>query len=63
MWKLKACPRCGGDVVIDTRSHIRHEQCLQCGYQHDLRAIREFKEEPKYKRGPALTRTGRTSKK
>ncbi len=28
-WKLKGCPRCGGDVsVSDTE-----ESCLQCGYR------------------------------
>jgi hypothetical protein len=36
MLRLKSCPRCKGDLLID-RDHISwYEQCFQCGYQHDL---------------------------
>ena len=36
MLRLKSCPRCKGDILID-RDHLGwYEQCLQCGYQHDL---------------------------
>ncbi|KKN31342.1 hypothetical protein LCGC14_0824920 [marine sediment metagenome] len=27
-WRLKACPRCGGDVIVDREE----SQCLQCGF-------------------------------
>ena len=63
MWKLKACPRCGGDVFIDRESDTWYEQCLQCGYQRQLRDIREFETQPKREKEPALARRGRPSKK
>ena len=33
MWKLKSCPRCGGDLLID-KDLIDgwYEQCLQCSF-------------------------------
>ena len=30
-WKLKSCPRCNGDVFVDTEDYKRTEVCLQCG--------------------------------
>ena len=27
-WRLKACPRCGGDMCLEEREY----DCLQCGY-------------------------------
>ena len=27
-WRLKGCPRCGGDVIVDRDE----SQCLQCGF-------------------------------
>jgi Zn ribbon nucleic-acid-binding protein len=35
MWKLKACPRCKGDLIINRERHLRWEECLQCGYQKE----------------------------
>lgn len=35
-WRLKACPRCGGDTHLE--NHPRdgwQEECLQCGYSID----------------------------
>jgi hypothetical protein len=32
-WKLKSCPRCGGDLFIEKDLDSNwYEQCLQCGY-------------------------------
>ena len=31
-WKLKACPRCGGDIFPDWAQYVLYEHCLQCGY-------------------------------
>lgn len=62
MWKLKACPRCGGDVFIDKGLDSWYEQCLQCGYQRELRDIREVQAMPEPEKEPVLskrTRTGR----
>ena len=39
MYKLRSCPRCKGDVIIDRDHHGWYEQCLQCGYQRDLKGI------------------------
>ena len=55
MWSLKSCPKCGGDVFIDDDMNGWYEQCLQCGYLHDLRTIVEVKEQPRErKREPVL---------
>jgi ribosomal protein S27AE len=45
-WKLKSCPRCGGDIFIDRNLDGWYEQCLQCSYQRELRGLAEFKERP-----------------
>jgi hypothetical protein len=37
MLKLKSCPRCKGDILIDRDHFGWYEQCFQCGYQHDLK--------------------------
>ena len=63
MWKLKACRHCGGDVFIDRGLDTWYEQCLQCGYQHELRDIREFEAQPEREKEPALAGRGRSSKK
>lgn len=31
-WKLKGCPRCGGDVFLDVEEEGWFGHCLQCGY-------------------------------
>jgi ribosomal protein S27AE len=31
-WKLKDCPRCGGDVFMDIDENGWLGHCLQCGY-------------------------------
>ena len=44
MWKLKGCPRCGGDVFIDRDLQDWYEQCLQCGYRSELESIVEVQQ-------------------
>ena len=44
MWKLKACPRCGGDIFPDWEQHVWFEHCLQCGYSRVLPGIVEVRE-------------------
>ena len=63
MWKLKACPRCEGDVFIDRGLDTWYEQCLQCGYQRELRDIREFEAQPEREKEPVLARRRRPPKK
>ncbi|OGO18995.1 MAG: hypothetical protein A2144_12535 [Chloroflexi bacterium RBG_16_50_9] len=35
MLKLKGCPRCRGDVVVEHDFYGKYEQCLYCGYLYD----------------------------
>ena len=32
MWKIKACPRCQGDLFADYDEAGMFDHCLQCGY-------------------------------
>ena len=32
MWKMRNCPRCGGDIFLDIDGVISFDHCLQCGY-------------------------------
>lgn len=41
MCKLKACPRCGGDIFIDRELDVWYEQCLQCVDTRDVPSILE----------------------
>jgi hypothetical protein len=36
IYKLKCCPRCHGDIVIDSDTYGWYELCLQCGYMADI---------------------------
>ena len=36
-WNFKSCPRCDGDMFIDRDLYGWYEQCIQCGYNGDLR--------------------------
>ena len=42
--RLKSCPRCKGDIVIDRDQWGWYEECIQCGYLHDLRNVVEVKQ-------------------
>ena len=47
MWKLKSCPRCGGDMFIAEDLDGRwYEKCLQCSFQHGLGDLTRFKKQP-----------------
>jgi hypothetical protein len=46
MWKLRNCPRCQGDLFLDKDLYGWYEQCLQCGYRREMRAIAEVKKAP-----------------
>ena len=41
MLRLNSCPRCRGDVLLDSDRYGWYEKCLQCGYEHDLDSIVE----------------------
>ena len=36
MLKLKACPRCRGDIHVRQDMYGKYETCLQCGYSMDI---------------------------
>ncbi len=43
-WKLKSCPRCGGDMLIDKDLDFWYEQCLQCSYRIELQPLNSYNE-------------------
>ena len=43
-WKLKSCPRCGGDMFVGRDLDFWYEQCLQCSYRAELRPVKVYKE-------------------
>ena len=55
MWKLKSCPRCGGDFFLERDWCGWYEQCLQCGYRAELEDIAEIKRRLARKRKKELT--------
>ncbi len=39
-WKLKSCPRCGGDLLIEKDLlYGWHEKCFQCSFSRDLKEL------------------------
>ena len=38
-WKPKRCPRCGGNMFIDEDLVGYYAQCLQCGYERQVREL------------------------
>ncbi len=43
--KLKGCPRCKGDVIVEVDQWGWYENCIQCGYLHDLPNVVEVKQQ------------------
>ena len=41
--RLKSCPRCKGDLVLDLDQWGLYEQCIQCGYLRDLEDVVKVK--------------------
>ena len=39
MWKLKSCPRCGGDMFIERENKNWYQHCLQCSYRSELKNL------------------------
>ncbi|MCH7594089.1 MAG: hypothetical protein IIB27_06235 [Chloroflexi bacterium] len=48
---LKACPRCSGDIQLNTDQFGRYMECLQCGF-----LIRSKAEEKRSTDVPSTTR-------
>lgn len=43
-WRMKSCPRCGGDMYIDRDLDFWYMQCLQCSYRTELAPLGRFKD-------------------
>lgn len=46
MWKLKSCPRCGGDMFLQRDMSTWYQQCLQCAYRIEMRRLDKPAESP-----------------
>ena len=51
-WKLKECPRCGGDIFMDIDENGWLGHCLQCGYMGTPASVPE----PSVSKGNAAAR-------
>ncbi len=44
-WKLKSCPRCGGDLLIEKDLFYGwYEKCFQCSFSRDLKKLSKSEE-------------------
>jgi len=57
MWKFKSCPKCAGDLFVDSDMNGWYVECLQCGYLSDLDSMLKDRTEPVNKEGK-LARAG-----
>jgi len=47
MLRFKCCPKCKGDVILRIKDKYGwYDQCLQCGYLHDLEVIAKIEQLP-----------------
>jgi ssDNA-binding Zn-finger/Zn-ribbon topoisomerase 1 len=58
MLRLKSCPRCTGDILIDRDHFGWFEQCIQCGYQHDIKVSDKAKGHIRKECKKTLVKTG-----
>ena len=42
---LKRCPKCEGNLMLEKDNYGLYEQCLQCGYIHDLQIVVKFNQQ------------------
>lgn len=47
LWKLKSCPRCGGDIFLEGGDKW-YEDCLQRGYVRELKSLPELYKHERY---------------
>jgi len=43
--RLKSCPKCKGDVMVDRDEYGWYEHCLQCGHRRDMESLVEAHEQ------------------
>lgn len=58
--RLKGCPRCGGDVLIDKAYEDIDEVCIQCGYRNYLKTPDETVKSKKLVKIAKATRRKKT---
>jgi hypothetical protein len=39
MLRLKSCPRCRGDIYIESATYGNYEKCLQCGWEREIEPV------------------------
>jgi len=59
MLKLKSCPRCKGDVLLDRDQYGWYHYCLQCGYVCDLVEIQQPRIQEEKKKLSGLRKRGK----
>ena len=37
--RLESCPKCKGQLLLEKDNYGLYQQCLQCGYLHDLQTF------------------------
>ncbi|MFC2013812.1 hypothetical protein ACFLU8_02900 [Chloroflexota bacterium] len=42
MFVKKHCPKCNGNIYLESDNYGCYEQCLQCGYSHDIKSPSEI---------------------
>jgi hypothetical protein len=55
--RLKSCPRCRGDLALELDHWGWYEQCIQCGYLHDLPDADGAKQQPVQRRKKEVARS------
>jgi hypothetical protein len=43
MWRLKSCPRCGGDMFFDRGLDSWYLTCIQCSFESELMNMTNYK--------------------
>jgi reverse gyrase len=55
IWKMGACPRCGGDLFLDKDIDGWCESCLQCGHYREQKQLVPIVKE-RHQRAPGKRR-------
>jgi DNA-directed RNA polymerase subunit M/transcription elongation factor TFIIS len=53
-WKISGCPRCGGSLFVDRDADGWYEQCINCSYRNELKALADSTKKPVTKGKTAL---------
>ncbi len=62
MIRIKQCPRCKGDVRLDRDQYGWYEECITCGYVHDLQVLATRERTPVPVTGRSDRRNGGASR-